>query len=177
MAGHSKWANIKRKKEANDSKRSKVFSKLSRLLMVAARKGGGDVDTNPALRLAVEKAKHAKMSKETIEKAIAKGSGEDSSTDFQDVIYEGYGPSGVAYYITALTDNNNRTVAEIKTILSKNNGSLGTPGSTAYVFDLETMSPTFTVELSDNDLEKNEKLIELLEDNDDVQEVFTNIKE
>ena len=176
MAGHSKWKTIKRKKEANDNKRSKVFSKMSRLITVAAKKGGGDVDANPALRLAVDRAKQARMPKDNIEKAIQKGIGGGEGSSFEEVTYEGFGVGGVAYLIYALTDNSNRTVTEMKTIFGKNNGSLGAPGSTAYIFDTENRVPTYTVEVDETALSSNERLQESLEDQDDVQDVYSNIQ-
>ncbi len=178
MSGHSKWSNIKRKKEINDVKRGKIFSKMSRLITVAAKQGGGDVDANATLRLAVEKAKEARMPKENIDRAIAKGTGGGSGTTFEEVIYEGFGPGGVAYMIEALTDNNNRTVAEIKTIFGKHLGSLGTPGCTSYIFDHVTKDPMFTVKVTESDsiYEQNEKISDLLEDHDDVQEIYSNME-
>jgi YebC/PmpR family DNA-binding regulatory protein len=175
MSGHSKWSNIKRKKEANDSKKGKEFSKLSRLISVAVKKGGGDVNSNPSLRLAVEKAKKAKMPKDTIDKAILKGSGADGGASFEEAIYEGFGPGGVAYLIYALTDSTNRTVAELKNIFSKSGGSLGAPGCTSYLFDATTKEPSYLSGVDDSNKEKNLKLLEHLEDNDDVQEIYSNI--
>jgi YebC/PmpR family DNA-binding regulatory protein len=175
MSGHSKWANIKRQKEVNDSKKSKVFSKLSRLLTVAARQGGGDPDANPTLRIAVEKAKEARMPKENIEKAIAKGTGTGGSENFVETIYEGFGPGGEAFYITALTDNRNRTVAEVRNIFSKSGGSLGGAGSTAYIFTPDPENPQFTMEISDKaHAERLIRLLEELEDQDDIQDVYVN---
>ncbi|HLD51238.1 hypothetical protein A3K34_01025 [candidate division WWE3 bacterium RIFOXYC1_FULL_40_10] len=175
MSGHSKWANIKRKKGANDEKRSKIFSKLSRLIMVAAREGGGDPDSNPRLRLSVEKAKEYRMPKENIEKAILKGTGELNSGGFFETIYEGFGPNGEAFYITALTDNKNRTVAEIRSIFSRFGGSLGGAGSTSYIFTPDPDNPIFSMDLNDNALAaKLMNLLEELEDQDDIQEVYTN---
>lgn len=174
MAGHSKWKNIKRKKEANDSKRAKEFSKLSKLITVAAKQGGGDVGANPALRLAVDKAKAASMPKDNIEKAISKGVGGGEGTDFSEVTYEGFGPGGVAFLVKALTDNNNRTVAEIKNIFQKAGGSLGAPGSVSYLFD-EEYNPTYVAEVDDATIEKNSKLYDLLDDHDDVQDLYSNL--
>lgn len=175
MSGHSKWANIKRQKGANDAKKSKIFSKLTRAITVAAKQGGGDVDANPTLRVAVEKAREARMPKDNIDKAIAKGTGSGSSETFYEVIYEGYGPSGEAFYITALTDNKNRTVAEIRNIFSKFGGSLGGAGSTSYIFMPDPTNPTFSLDISDTSLaNKLVKLLEELEDQDDVQDVYFN---
>jgi len=136
MSGHSKWASIKHKKAVVDSRRGQQFSKLVRAIMVAARDGGGDPDANATLENAVRKAKEASMPKETIERAIAKGSGEGGEADaIETVLYEGYGPGGVAVLVEALTDNRNRTSAEVRHAFSKNGGSLGEPGSVAYLFD------------------------------------------
>jgi YebC/PmpR family DNA-binding regulatory protein len=176
MAGHSKWKNIKHKKAITDAKRSKVFSKMSRLIMVAAKDGGGDPATNATLRMVVEKAKLAKMPKDNIERAIKKGTGELGGESYEEVVYEGYGPEGVAFYIKGLTDNKNRTVAEIRSIFMKAGGSLGASGSTAYIFSADPDNPSFTIEIEDESIAK--KLVELeeiLEDNDDVQEVFSNL--
>jgi len=136
MSGHSKWASIKHKKAVVDSRRGKQFSKLTRAIMVAARDGGGDPDANATLDNAVRKAKEASMPKDTIERAIAKGTGEGGEADaIEAVLYEGYGPGGVAVLVEALTDNRNRTSADVRHAFSKNGGSLGEPGSVAYLFD------------------------------------------
>jgi YebC/PmpR family DNA-binding regulatory protein len=136
MSGHSKWASIKHKKAIVDSRRGAAFSKLTRAITVAARDGGGDPVGNPALDLAIRKAKEASMPKDNIERAIAKGTGEGGEADaIESVLYEGYAPGGVAVLVEALTENRNRTGAEIRHIFSKNGGSLGEPGSVAYLFD------------------------------------------
>ena len=136
MAGHSKWAGIKHKKAIVDARRGKLFTKLARAITVAAKDGGGDVDGNPALALAVQKAKDASMPKDNIERAIAKGTGEGADAEaLEAVLYEGYGPGGVAVLVEALTDNRNRTGSEMRHIFSKNGGNLGEPGSVAYLFD------------------------------------------
>src|ERR671932_268313 len=136
MAGHSKWASIKHKKAVVDQRRGAHFTKLARAIQVAAREGGGDPDTNAALALAVQKAKDASMPKDNIERAIAKGTGEGADTDaIETVVYEGYGPGGVALLIEALTDNRNRTGSEVRHLLSKHGGNLGEPGSVSYLFD------------------------------------------
>jgi YebC/PmpR family DNA-binding regulatory protein len=136
MSGHSKWASIKHKKAIVDSRRGAHFSKLTRAITVAARDGGGDPDGNPALDLAIRKAKEASMPKDNIERAIAKGTGEGGEADaIESVLYEGYGQGGVAVLIEALTENRNRTSAEIRHAFSKHGGSLGEPGSVAYLFD------------------------------------------
>ena len=136
MAGHSKWASIKHKKAVVDSRRGKLFTKLGRAITVAAREGGGDPDGNPSLALAIQKARDASMPKDNIERAIARGTGEGADADaIEAVTYEGYGPGGVALLIEALTDNRNRTGAEVRHALTKHGGSLGEPGSVAYLFE------------------------------------------
>jgi YebC/PmpR family DNA-binding regulatory protein len=136
MSGHSKWASIKHKKAIVDQRRGQHFTKLTRAITVAAREGGGDIDGNPALALAVQKARDASMPKDNIERAIAKGTGEGIDADqIQTVLYEGYGPGGVALLIEALTDNRNRTGADVRHALSKHGGNLGEPGSVSYLFD------------------------------------------
>jgi YebC/PmpR family DNA-binding regulatory protein len=136
MSGHSKWASIKHKKAVVDQRRGQHFTKLSRAISVAAREGGGDMDGNPSLALAVQKARDASMPKDNIERAIAKGTGEGIDADqLETVLYEGYGPGGVALLIEAVTDNRNRTGADVRHALSKHGGNLGEPGSVAYLFD------------------------------------------
>ncbi len=136
MSGHSKWASIKHKKAITDSRRGAMFTKLSRHITVAAKNGGGDIEGNPSLALAVQKAKDASMPKDNIQRAIDKGTGAGANeADFQDVLYEGYGPGGVALLIEGLTDNRNRTGAEVRSALTKAGGALGEPGSVAYLFD------------------------------------------
>jgi YebC/PmpR family DNA-binding regulatory protein len=136
MSGHSKWASIKHKKAIVDSRRGAHFSKLTRAITVAARDGGGDPVGNPALDLAIRKARDASMPKDNIERAIAKGTGEGGEADaIEAVLYEGYGTGGVAVLVETLTENRNRTAAEVRHIFAKNGGSLGEPGSVAYLFD------------------------------------------
>jgi len=135
VAGHSKWAQIKRKKAVNDNKRGQHFTKLIREITVAARSGGGDPGMNPRLRLAVDTAKAANMPAENIERAIKKGTGELEGVDYQEISYEGYGPGGVAIYIETLTDNANRTISDIRYVMSRNDGSMGTSGSVAWQFE------------------------------------------
>ena len=136
MSGHSKWASIKHKKAIVDQRRGKAFTKLVRAIQVAAREGGGDVEGNPALALAVQKAKDASMPKDNIERAIAKGTGADQDGDaFESVTYEGYGPGGVAILVETLTDNRNRTGSEVRFMFTKSGGSLGEPGSVAWIFE------------------------------------------
>jgi YebC/PmpR family DNA-binding regulatory protein len=238
LSGHSKWSSIKHKKGAADVKRGKLFSKLSRAIIVAARDGGPDPAANLALQNAIEKARSYSMPKDNIDRAIAKGSGADAdASTFETVVYEGYGPSGVAVIVEALTDNRNRTAGEVRHTFAKNDGNLGTSGAVAWLFerrgivlvpadgvdedelmlaaaeggadDVEldgtsfqisvapenltsvreavesagftidsaelTMVPKTTVSVdSENDAKKVLRLIDQLEDNDDVQDVYAN---
>ncbi len=135
MSGHSKWSTIKRKKGATDAKRGAIFTKLIREITVAARTGGGAVDFNPRLRLAVDTAKAANMPSENIDRAIKKGTGDLEGVSYEEITYEGYGPGGVALYIETLTDNANRTVADIRHTLGRYGGSLGTTGSVGWQFE------------------------------------------
>lgn len=135
MSGHSKWSSIKHKKAAKDARRGKLFTKLIKELTVAARMGGGDVDANPRLRAAVATARANSMPADNIERAIKKGSGELEGVDYIDVTYEGYGPGGMAVILECLTDNRNRTVAEVRHLFSKYGGNLGENGSVAWIFD------------------------------------------
>ncbi|HXR12946.1 MAG TPA: YebC/PmpR family DNA-binding transcriptional regulator [Gaiellaceae bacterium] len=238
MSGHSKWSSIKHKKGAADAKRGKLFSKLSRAIIVAAKEGGGDPSANLALQNAIEKAKSYSMPKENIDRAIAKGSGADAdAAAFETVVYEGYGPSGVAVIVEALTDNRNRTAGEVRHTFAKNDGNLGGSGAVSWLFERRgmvlvdadgvdedeltlaaaeggaedvaldgssyqvtcapeqlaavrtaveeagfsvdaaelTMVPKTTVEVADeNEAKKILRLIDQLEDNDDVQDVYAN---
>jgi YebC/PmpR family DNA-binding regulatory protein len=136
MSGHSKWATIRRKKGAADAKRGQLFSKLTRAIIVAAREGGGDADTNLALANAVEKARQASMPKDNIERAIARGAGAGAGGEnYEQVVYEGYGPAGVAVLVEALTDNRNRTASEVRHAFTKHGGNLGTTGAVAWQFE------------------------------------------
>ncbi|GIX21572.1 MAG: putative transcriptional regulatory protein [Gammaproteobacteria bacterium] len=135
MAGHSKWANIQHRKKAQDAKRGKLFTRLIREITVAARMGGADPAANPRLRLAIDKALDANMPKDTIERAIKRGGGEQDGSQYEEVRYEGYGPGGVAVMVDCLTDNRNRTVAEVRHAFTKHGGNLGTDGSVAYLFE------------------------------------------
>lgn len=176
MSGHSHWSTIKRGKAAADAKRSQIFSRLSRAITIAAREGGGDPSSNPNLRLAIDKAKEANMPKDNIERAINKGLGVGvGGQAFEEVIYEGYGPAGVAFLVKAITDNKNRTVAEIRNIFVRAGGSMGGAGSTAYIFGQDPENPTFTIEVSDPGAAvKVDKLFDELDEHDDVQEVYAN---
>ena len=135
MSGHSKWATTKRRKASVDAKRGKIFSKLTKVIFVAARSGGGDPEMNPNLRLAVDKAKAANMPMDNIKKAIMKGTGELPSVNYEEVTYEGYGPGGVAIMMEVLTDNKNRTISEIRHIMSKNGGTMAEAGAVTWVFE------------------------------------------
>ncbi|MDX1531821.1 MAG: YebC/PmpR family DNA-binding transcriptional regulator [Rhodothermales bacterium] len=135
MAGHNKWSKIKRKKGVADARRSKVWARMVRDIMIAAREGGGDPEMNARLALAVEKAKAENMPKDNIERAIKRGTGEIEGADYEEMTYEGYGPGGVAFFVECLTDNTNRTVADVRHAFSKHGGNLGTSGSVAYLFE------------------------------------------
>ena len=153
MAGHSKWASIKHKKAIVDARRGQAFTKLARAITVAAREGGEDPEMNASLYNAVQKAKDASMPKDNIERAIAKGTGEGADGDaIETVLYEGYGPGGVALLIEALTDNRNRTSAEIRHLLSKQGGTLGEPGSVAYLFEKRGIAVVDASRYSEDDL-------------------------
>jgi YebC/PmpR family DNA-binding regulatory protein len=236
MSGHSKWSSIKHKKAATDAKRGKIFTKLIKEITVAARMGGGDEDANPRLRTAIQAAKSVNMPKGNIERAIKKGTGELEGVNYEESIYEGYGPGGAAVLIESLTDNKNRAVADIRHIFSKNGGSLGENGCVAWMFDKKgyiaverndadeealmevaldagaedvreddsnfeviaapedfetlkeaiegatiphiaaevTMLPQSTTNLTGKEAEQMVRLMEMLEDCDDVQKVYTN---
>ena len=155
MSGHSHWAGIKHKKAANDAKRGKTWSKVARMIIVAAKNGGGDPSANLTLRYAIDKAKAANMPKDTIEKAIKKGTGDLEGVSFEEVLYEGYGPSGVAIMVEALTDNRNRTGPEIKKLFEKHGGSFGTSGCVNWMFSQKGL---ITVNSADVD---EEQLLEI----------------
>lgn len=175
MSGHSHWATTKRDKAVTDAKKSQIFTKMSRLITVAARQGGGDVDSNATLRLAVEKAKEARMPKDNIQKAIDKGTGKLAGETLEEITYEGYGPEGVAFMVKTVTDNRNRTVGEMRNVFSKNGGSLGGAGSTTYIFGNTPENPSFYVDITDNAvLGALESFVEALEDLDDVTDVYFN---
>lgn len=152
MSGHSHWAGIKHKKAANDAKRGKMWSKIARMIIVAAKNGGGDPSANLTLRYAVDKAKAANMPKDTIEKAIKKGTGDLGGVHYEEVLYEGYGPSGVAVMVEALTDNRNRTGPEIKRIFEKHGGSLGTTGCVNWMFGKKGLVTVGTSNAQEDDL-------------------------
>jgi len=236
MAGHSKWANIKHRKAAQDAKRGKVFTKIIRELVVAAKAGGPAVEDNPRLRAAVDKALGSNMKRDTIDKAIQRGAGSGEGDSYDELTYEGYGPAGVAVLVEVMTDNRNRTVAEVRNAFNKSGGNLGTDGSVAYLFSKQgsllfaqgvdeeaimeaaleagaedvitqddgsveivtapeaflnvkdalidagfspaesevTMVPSTSIELDLNNAEKVMRLVDVLEDLDDVQNVYSN---
>ena len=236
MSGHSKWATIKRKKGAADAKRGQLFSKLSRAIIVAAKEGGPDPEANTTLAAAIQKARDSSMPKDNIERAIQRGAGGGEADTYESMLYEGYAPGGVAVIASILTDNRNRTAADLRHIFTKNGGSLGTPGSVAWQFDRkgvilvdregvdedelmelalaggaediaedgtqwqvttdpadfmavrgaleeggvayssaeQTMVPKSTVEVSEKEARQILRLIDELEDNDDVQGVYAN---
>jgi YebC/PmpR family DNA-binding regulatory protein len=217
MSGHSKWSSIKHKKGAADAKRGKLFSKLSRAIIVAAREGGADPEGNATLATAIQKARDNSMPKDNIERAIARGAGTSSDGEaYEHITYEGYGPSGVALFVEALTDNRNRTASDVRHIFTKNDGSLGESGSVAWLFERKgvilvaesvdedeltlaaaeggaedvvregssfevisapdlTMLAKTTVAIEDEtSAKKLLRLLDALEENDDVQDVYAN---
>ncbi|MCX6738657.1 MAG: YebC/PmpR family DNA-binding transcriptional regulator [Candidatus Parcubacteria bacterium] len=173
MSGHNKWSQIKNKKGATDAKRSKIFSKYARLITLESKKCNGDVNL-PTLRSVIEKAKKENMPSDNIERAVKKGKGGEGG-EMETIVYEGYGPGGCGVIIVALTENRNKAAAEIKHIFTKNGLALGTPGSASWNFEktAEGYIPKMTTPLSDEDLEKLGKIVDELEDNDEVQEVYT----
>ncbi len=175
MAGHNKWSKIKHKKAASDAQKSKLFAKHAKLIAVEAKKAKGVV--SPGLKAAIERARKDNMPNDSVERAIKKASDPDTLAT-EEVVYEAYGPSGAALVIVGLTNNKNRTAAEIKHLLSKNGAALAAPGSALWAFAREESEyhPTTHVELSEEDSEKILALINELEENDDVQGVYTNAK-
>lgn len=174
MSGHNKWSKIKHKKAATDAQKSKIFGKIVRLIQVEAKKSGGNLDA-PGLRLALEKARKANMPSDNIERAIKKGN--ESGADMQEVVFEAYGPGGVGMMIVGLTDNNNRTSQEVRHILSKNGGVFSTPGSVSWNFsknqDREWV-PNSTIPLGEEDADVLENLIEAIEEQEDIQDIYVN---
>jgi YebC/PmpR family DNA-binding regulatory protein len=153
MSGHSKWSTIKHKKGAEDKKRGKLFTKLSRAIIVAAKEGGPDPDSNATLAAAIAKARSYSMPKDNIERAVQRGAGTGEGADaYEAVTYEGYGPDGVAIIVEALTDNRNRTAADVRSIFAKHNSSLGTPGSVAWQFERKGMILVPTAEVDEDDI-------------------------
>ena len=185
MSGHSKWSTIKRKKGAKDAKRGAIFSRLSKDITLAARDGGGDMTMNAALRLMVKKAKASNMPNDNFDRAIKKGTGELSGVEYESYIYEGYGPYGVALLIEVLTDNKNRTVPEIRHLLTKNNGNLGETGCVSWMFEKKGIilvqkdninEDNFLSDLFDlniDDFEENEEEYEIVINADNFSNVIT----
>lgn len=176
MSGHSKWNNIQRRKNAQDAKRGKIFMKLAKELYVAAKSGGGDPETNPQLRMAMEKAKDANMPNDNVDRAIAKATGNLEGVDYEEITYEGYAPGGVAVMVQVLTDNKNRSASEIRHIFSKHDGNLGENGCVAFMFQRRGL-----LSIARDDPERDEDMMMLALDagaddivtEDDVYEVFT----
>ena len=177
MSGHSKWSQIKHKKALTDAKKGKLFSRLSKILTIAAKEKGPDPKTNSRLQAAIEEAKKENLPKENIERAIKRAS-EKESIELKEVIYEAFGPGGSALIITAVTDNSNRTTNEVKHILTLHDGKLGVEGSAMWAFDKagEEFKAKFPTTLSPSDLQKFENLLEALSDQDEVENVFANVE-
>ena len=177
MSGHSHWAGIKHKKEITDKKRGQIFSKMAKILEIAAKKGG-DPNMNPGLRLAIDKAKSVNMPNDNIERAIKKGAGENKEGQLEEITYEAYGPFGAALIIEAITDNRNRTLAEIKHILNTFSGKLAETGGVRYLFDRKEGGwlPKYSMDITDENAKQQlEKLFEALDENDDVNEIYSNV--
>ncbi|QDP40729.1 YebC/PmpR family DNA-binding transcriptional regulator [Radiobacillus deserti] len=181
MAGHSKWKNIQRRKNAQDAKRGKIFMKLAKEIFVAAKQGGGDPDTNASLRLVIDKAKANNMPNDNIERAIKKATGDLDGVNYEEMTYEGYGPGGVAVMVSALTDNKNRTAAEIRHAFNKNGGNLGENGCVSFMFDRKgyLVIPKDSTDLDEDDLmlEVIEAGAEEMETTDEGYEIFTEPEE
>lgn len=178
MSGHSHWAGIKHKKAVVDAKRGKLFSKLAKIIAVAAREKGGDPAMNPRLRIVIETAQKANMPKENVERAIKRGTGQLEDTKLEEITLEVYGPEGIALLIEGITDNKNRTLSEIKKILSDHNAKLATEGSVRWAFERSgnEWAPKFPMDVAPKQREKLEKLFEALDDCEDVQEIYSNLK-
>lgn len=189
MAGHSKWSNIKHRKGAQDKKRAKLFTKLGKELTIAAKEGGKDIDFNPRLRLALEKAKAGNMPKDNIERAIKKGTGELEGADFVEMRYEGYGPAGTAFIVDVVTDNKNRSASSVRSTFSKKGGNLGTDGAVAWMFnknglieiaaegvDEEELMMT-ALEAGAEDVKAEDDMFEVLTDPANFQEVLSALTE
>lgn len=174
MAGHNKWSKVKHKKAAIDAQKSKIFSKLAKVIAAESKNAGGDVNS-PGLRAAIEQAKAANMPNDNIDRAVKKGTGADAS-QMEYVQYEAYGPGGTAIIIEGLTDNRNRTAAEMKHLLSKLGANFAEPGAASWAFTKEQdgWTPQTTIPLSETDAQSLERIVSELEDHDDVQNVYTN---
>ena len=178
MSGHSKWSTIKHKKAATDAKRGKIFGKLAKMISIAAREKGGDPTTNSSLRVAIETAQKENMPKENIERAIKRGTGELEGAKLEEITLEIYGPEGTAIILEAITDNKNRTLSEVKKILSDHNAKLGEKGSARWAFDYKDNEwvAKFPMDIPRDQRGKLEKLFEALDEHDDVQEIYSNLK-
>jgi YebC/PmpR family DNA-binding regulatory protein len=175
MSGHSKWSTIKRKKGAIDAKRGKIFTKIIREITVAARDGGGDENANVRLRSAIQNAKAANMPLTTIERAVKRGTGEEEGAVYEEGLYEGYGPGGVAVIVETLTDNKNRTVSEVRHVFTKNNGNLGESGSVAWMFEQKGVLEVAKEKIGEDDLMMAvmDAGAEDIQDGDDIHEVVS----
>lgn len=180
MAGHSKWNNIKNKKGKEDAKRAKEFTKLGRYIMVAAKEGGADPEYNPALKAAIEKAKAGNMPNDNIERAIKKGSGELGADNYEDIIYEGYGPGGIAVFVSCLTDNRNRTASEVRHAFDKFGGNLGQSGCVSFMFNRKGL---LAIEKKDN-IDEEELMLQSIDlgaedfsSDEDGYEIITNVED
>lgn len=160
MAGHSKWKNIQRRKNAQDAKRGKVFMKLAKEIFVAAKQGGGDPETNPSLRLAIDKAKSSNMPNDNIDRAIKKATGDLDGVQYENVTYEGYGPGGAAIMVQLLTDNKNRAAADVRHAFSKNKGNMGENGCVSFLFNRKGL---FILDRSENELDGEELMLQVIE--------------
>ncbi len=177
MSGHSKWSTIKHKKAITDAKRSKIFSKISALISIAAREKGGDPASNPTLRTAIEKAREVNMPRENIDRAVKRGTGEIAGARLEEITYGAFGPGGAAMLITTITDNKNRTLAEIKKILSDHNGKFVETSSIQWMFRREgaDWAPNSPVKIEDENIKKElTALYEALDDQQDVNDIYTN---
>jgi len=178
MSGHSKWSTIKHKKAVTDAKRGKLFGKLGKTISIAAREKGGDPSMNPRLRMAIDSAQTANMPKENIERAIKKGTGELEGVKLEEITLEVYGPDGIAILVEAITDNKNRTLSEIKKLLSGHNAKLVPEGSAKWAFAKSENEwvATSPMDVSAEQRTKLEKLFDALDEHDDVQEIYSNLK-
>ena len=188
MAGHSKWSNIKHTKHAEDAKRAKIFAKLSREVMIAAREGGGDPDANPRLRMVLLKCRQANMPADNIERAIKRGIGEDGASNFEELIYEVFGEHGVAVLVELTTDNRNRTASEIRRLVGKNGGSMASIGSVTHLFQRrgqiviprsaadEDKVMEIVLDLGADDFQSNEETYEVLTDPQRFEEVYKGLE-
>lgn len=180
MSGHSHFSSIKHKKAIEDKKRGKIFSKISKMIIMSVKEKGKDPETNIQLRATIEKAKEFNMPKDNVERAIKRGAGEMAGEKLEEFIYEAYGPSGVALIIEGITDNKNRTVSEVKQILGRYNGKLANTGSVKYLFEKKGAEwiPKYPLQINDEKAKQQlEKLFEALDENDDVNEIYSNLKD